>query len=109
MNRRGRVERVYTDRVRDEGCVTDGTVEGFVVTAPDGTIADVYGRVGIGPGIGPHLWRDVHALRRLAWSLHHLADAMVAAGATPPEPEPLTPAGHVPGQLTIDDALGARA
>ena len=105
MKARGQIERVYADRVRDDGCVTDGTLEGFAVVAPDGTVVDVYGRIGIGPGIGPHLWRDVHALRRFGWRIQQLADALLAAGATSPTTEPALPEGHIPGQLTIDDHL----
>lgn len=64
---------------------------------------DVWAEVQLGPGLGPHYVRDTRTLRRWAWAMHHLADALDQA-AGPPEPR--LPDGHIAGQLTIDDLEG---
>lgn len=98
-----RHERVYWHRLRDEQCVTDFTLEGIAVFVDD-ELADAYLHPILGPGAGPHYWRDLDTIRAVAWTVHHGADALTAAGFRPP-PRLLVPAGHVPGQLTIHDHL----
>lgn len=60
---------------------------------------DAWWEVGVGPGTGPHMGRDIKTLRRWAWALHQLADALERHTVTGPvdQLEPDT-------QLTLADA-----
>jgi hypothetical protein len=46
---------------------------------------DSWWEVSIGPGTGPHMGRDISTLRRWAWALHHLADALTEHTTQPAE------------------------
>mgnify|MGYP000939987395 CR=1 FL=1 len=94
-------ERVFYARVRDDQAVTDITLDARAVYHDD-DLVDWYLHAGIGPGMGPHHVRDIATIRAVAWAWHHAADALETAGAPR---RLLLPAGHVPGQLTIEDAL----
>lgn len=64
----------------------------------DGELVDAWWHVSVGPGTGPHIGRDLATLRRWAWALHHLADALeqhAALGHAEPVVDP---------QLTLADA-----
>lgn len=66
-----------------------------------GVVVDAWAEVSVGPGAGPHVVRDAATLRKWAWAIHHLCDALEAVTAPPaaaPEWE----------QLTIDDAHAAQ-
>lgn len=100
-----RHEQVFYERIRDDECVTDLTLEAIVMFEDD-RLAGWRLRPSIGPGVGPHYVTDLATARRVAWAWHHAADALEAAGA----PRRLIlPDGFVPGQTSIYDHLeGAR-
>lgn len=60
---------------------------------------DAWWEASIGPGTGPHMGRDINTLRRWAWALHQLADALERHCALGPPVEP-----EQDPQLTLADA-----
>jgi hypothetical protein len=84
---------VHADRITEPDTGTALTVRAIARTSA-GELADAWWQVGVGPGVGPHIGRDIKTLRRWAWALHQLADAIDDhTTAEPPPPDP-SPAGR---------------
>lgn len=94
----GRVDvRIHFDQIEDPATHSTLTARAYARHTPTAMV-DAWWEVSVGPGGGPHMGRDIPTLRRWAWALHHLADALeqhTTHDTEPPAPDP---------QLTLTDA-----
>lgn len=95
----GRVDvRIHFDQIEDPATHSTLTARAYARHTPTAMV-DAWWEVSVGPGGGPHMGRDIKTLRRWAWALHQLADALERHATLGPLPE-LEP----DPQLTLADA-----